>query len=116
MNQGTDKDGSLFNESEDGVLDSDKHWWPQAEAMVGYLDAYEITGNSAYLVECTRVWDFIKKKLIDREQGEWYWRVDKDGKPNGTDDKAGFWKCPYHNSRALMETLRRIEQITNSND
>jgi mannobiose 2-epimerase len=116
IKQGTDKDGSLFNEWEDGVLDSDKHWWPQAEAMVGYLDAYEITGNSAYLVECARVWDFIKKHLIDREKGEWYWRVDIDGKPDETDDKAGFWKCPYHNSRALMEIKRRIEQITNSND
>jgi len=116
MNEGTDHDGSLFNEREDGVLDTDRHWWPQAEAMVGYLDAYEITGNSAYLVECARIWDFIKKKLIDREHGEWFWRVSKDGKPVVTEDKAGFWKCPYHNSRALMETLRRIKLITNSND
>lgn len=116
LNEGTDHDGSLFNESEDGVLDTDKHWWPQAEAMVGYLDAYEISGNSAYLAECLRVWDFIKSYLFDREQGEWYWRVDKGGTPIELEDKAGFWKCPYHNSRALMETLRRIEQITNSND
>lgn len=116
LNEGTDKDGSLFNESEDGVLDADKHWWPQAEALVGYLDAFEITGNSAYLVQCTLVWDFIKKKLIDREKGDWFWRISKDGKPVVTDDKAGFWKCPYHNSRALMETIRRIELITNEND
>ena len=114
--EGADADGSLFNELEDGVLDTDKHWWPQAEAMVGYLDAFEISGNPKYLVECLKVWSFIKEKLIDREKGEWFWRVNKDSKAIETEDKAGFWKCPYHNSRALMETMRRIEQISNEND
>jgi mannobiose 2-epimerase len=110
--EGADKDGSLFYETEEGVLDSDKHWWPQAEALVGYLDAFEITGDSTYLVECLRIWDFILNNLVDRDMGEWLWRVDKEGNSPGKDDKAGFWKCPYHNSRALMESVRRLEQIT----
>ena len=116
LDEGTDTDGSLFYEREDGVLDKDKHWWPQAEAMVGCLDAFEISGNSMYLVQCLRVWNFIKINLIDRKNGDWFWRISKDGKPVETDDKAGFWKCPYHNSRALMEVIRRIEQITKNND
>lgn len=116
LDEGTDTDGSLFYEREDGVLDKDKHWWPQAEAMVGCLDAFEISGNSMYLVQCLRVWNFIKINLIDRKNGDWFWRISKDGKPVETDDKAGFWKCPYHNSRALMEVIRRIEQITKNYD
>lgn len=116
LREGIDTDGSLFYEREDGVLDTDKHWWPQAEAMVGCLDAFEISGNSMYLVECLRVWNFINDNLIDRKHGDWFWRVSKEGKPVETDDKAGFWKCPYHNSRALMEVIRRIEQITKNND
>ena len=110
--EGADADGSLFYEMEGGELDTDKHWWPQAEAMVGCLDAFEISGNPMCLVECLKVWSFIKEKLIDREKGEWFWRVNQDSKPIESEDKAGFWKCPYHNSRALMETMRRIEQIT----
>ncbi|MGA9269247.1 MAG: AGE family epimerase/isomerase [Lutimonas sp.] len=116
LDEGTDTDGSLFYEREDGVLDKDKHWWPQAEAMVGCLDAFEISGNSMYLVQCLRVWNFIKINLIDNKNGDWFWRISKDGKPLETDDKAGFWKCPYHNSRALMEVIRRIEQITKNYD
>ena len=111
LQEGTDKDGSLFYESEDGVLDKDKHWWPQAEALVGFLDAYEISRNSMYLSESFRIWSFIKTSLIDRKNGEWFWRVLENGKPDPCDDKAGFWKCPYHNSRALMEVIKRTGKI-----
>ena len=114
--EGIDSDGSIFYELEDGHLDKDKHWWPQAEALVGFFDAYEISGKSKYLLAGIRVWNFIQNNLVDRRKGEWFWRVRQDGRPLPTDDKAGFWKCPYHNSRAMMETIRRIEQITIEND
>lgn len=109
--EGTDTDGSLFNEREGNHLDTDKHWWPQAEAMVGLLDAYSINGNEEYLEDFVKVWSFIKRNIIDSKKGEWFWRVDKNGATNGADDKVGFWKCPYHNSRALIEVLERFEHL-----
>ncbi|WP_083631129.1 AGE family epimerase/isomerase [Labilibacter marinus] len=110
IKEGCDTDGALFNEQEEHHLDSDKHWWPQAEAMVGLVDAWQINGNTAYLISMEKIWKFIKDKLIDKGHGEWYWRVDKNGDPITCEDKVGFWKCPYHNGRALMEVSERINR------
>lgn len=111
LTDGTDNDGSLFYETEKGHTDTDKHWWPQAEAMVGAMDSWQISGDKKYLKEVERVWAFIKENMIDYENGEWYGRVDKQGNAIDTEDKAGFWKCPYHNSRAMMEMINRIKEI-----
>lgn len=108
--QGTDTDGSVFNEREGAHLDTDKHWWPQAEAMVGYVNAWQITGDKKYLDEAERVWNFIDLKMVDHQNGEWFWRIDTDGKPYPEEEKVGFWKCPYHNSRALIEVCSRLKK------
>lgn len=113
LEKGLDKDGSLFNELEGNHFDKDKHWWVQAEAMVGLMDAYQINPKEEYLSAIYKIWDFIKNFLIDTKHGEWFWRVDKNGEPILEEDKLGFWKCPYHNSRALMELIERIELIKN---
>lgn len=112
LNEGLDKDGSLFNEMKGSQLDTDKHWWPQAEAMVGFLDAYELEGKKTYLEQVEKLWIFINNFLKDRENGEWFWRVNADNIPITSEDKAGFWKCPYHNGRALMELIQRIAKLT----
>jgi mannobiose 2-epimerase len=112
LEEGTDKDGSIFYEKEGEHLDSDKHWWPQAEAMVGLLDAWGIEPKDHYLEQVYRIWEFIKEKVIDREHGEWYGRLDNKGLPYPTEDLAGFWKCPYHNTRALIEIINRVERLT----
>lgn len=109
--EGMDDDYSLFNEIKDGHLDTDKHWWPQAEAMVGLFDAWEITGNTAYLEEVSKVWEFIKENVIDYDNGEWFGRLDCNGVPYDTEDKVGFWKCPYHNTRAMLEITRRVKEF-----
>lgn len=108
--EGIDADGSVFYEREGEHIDTDKHWWPQAEAMVGYVNAWQITGNIKYLTEAEKVWNFIDLHIIDHLNGEWFWRVDKNGKPYVEDDKTGFWKCPYHNTRALIEVCNRLKQ------
>ena len=107
-------DGSVFNEKEliSGHLDSDKHWWMQAEAMVGLAYAWKITGKDIYLDQLTKVWHFIRTFVIDPVNGEWFWRVDKNGIPVASEDKAGFWKCPYHNSRAMMEVITIISELS----
>lgn len=113
LQKGLDSDGSLFNELENNHLDKDKHWWVQAEAMVGLIDAYQINPKETYLISIYKIWDFIKNYLIDYKNGEWFWRVDEKGAPILEEDKLGFWKCPYHNSRALMELIERIALIKN---
>jgi mannobiose 2-epimerase len=107
--EGSDADGSIFYEREGKHLDTDKHWWPQAEAMVGYTDAWKKTGDKSYLISAEKVWDFIDLHIVDHALGEWFWRVDTEGSPYVLDEKIGFWKCPYHNTRALIEVINRIK-------
>ena len=111
---GLDSDGGLFYEffPVNNHLDSEKHWWPQAEAMVGYFNAYQLSKDEQYALKTREIWQFIKDKIIDHQHGEWYWSVDRQGTPQTENEKAGFWKCPYHNGRACMELIRRIDEIT----
>ncbi|HET6556636.1 MAG TPA: AGE family epimerase/isomerase [Prolixibacteraceae bacterium] len=104
-------DGSMVYEKDNstGHLDTDRHWWVQAEAVVGFLNAYELTRDPAWLDKANKCWLFIKENLIDHKGGEWFWSVSKEGILNRTDDKAGFWKCPYHNSRMCLEVMGRID-------
>jgi mannobiose 2-epimerase len=113
MEQGLDIDGSIFNEKKrsTGLLDYDKHWWPQAEGMVGLLNAYQLSGDGKYIAPLFDLWKFINNKIIDHKQGEWYWKVSKDGELFPEDEKVGFWKCPYHNSRACVEMMHRIDLL-----
>lgn len=89
--------------------DTDYHWWVQAETVVGYLNIFQHFGDEASLQKSLLCWDFIKKHLIDYTHGEWHWSVDQNGTPNHNDDKAGFWKCPYHNGRMCMEIMERFK-------
>ena len=111
VREGLDTDGSLFYELNGKEMDTDKHWWPQAEAMVGFMDAYELEKDEVYLERVHSLWSFILKQIKDSEHGEWHWRVDENNKPYKNEVKAGFWKCPYHNSRALMELIVRIDKL-----
>jgi len=116
MAEGCDIDGSVFNEKEtvSGHLDMDKHWWMQAEAMVGLAYAWKISGKDIYPDKILKIWHFIQKTMIDRTNGEWFWRVNKNGVPVTVEDKAGFWKCPYHNSRSMMEVIDIFDQRQNN--
>lgn len=91
-----------------GHTDTNRDWWGQAEAMVGFYTAYAITGDERYANYALNNWEYIKKYIIDQEKGEWYWAADARGIPDTTNDKAGFWKCPYHNSRMCFELIHRI--------
>ena len=109
MEEGFDDDGALFYEAgKKGITDTDKHWWPQAEAMVGLVNAWEITKEQLYIDQTLRVWDFIKNRIVDKKNGEWFARVSREGNPYPGEEKAGFWKCPYHNSRACLELFHRL--------
>jgi mannobiose 2-epimerase len=107
--EGLDKDGGLWYEYDaaNNQLVSEKHWWPQAEAMVGFFNAYELTGKEKYLQYFINSWEFIKRYMKDNDNGEWFWGVNEDYTVMNK-EKAGFWKCPYHNARACIEIFNRI--------
>jgi mannobiose 2-epimerase len=107
--EGLMPDGSMIYEKffKSGHIDYDRHWWVQAEAVAGFLNAFSLTGNEQFLDLSLSAWRFISDHLIDRKKGEWFWSVDKDLLPNIKDDKAGFWKCPYHNSRMCLEIIEK---------
>ncbi len=107
--EGLAGDGSLFYERDDaaGHFDRDRHWWVQSEAVVGFLNAWQLSGDSSWLELASDALDYIMENISDRVNGEWHWSVRADGTVNCEDDKAGFWKCPYHNSRMCLEVLAR---------
>jgi mannobiose 2-epimerase len=104
-------DGSLPHELDRATnhLDTHREWWVSAEAMVGFLHAYELTHDAAMLHRSHQAWQFAQKHLLDFETGEWRWGVYDDYQPMRDHDKIGFWKCPYHNVRACLEVSRRCK-------
>ena len=111
--KGLQADGSMIYEGEpDGShFDRDRHWWVQAEAVVGFFNVYQHFGDEMALDKALQLWRYIKNRLIDHEHGEWYWSIHEDGSVNLNDDHAGFWKCPYHNGRMCLELIERIDTM-----
>lgn len=111
--EGIDQDGGLWYEYEPGSdhLIAQKHWWVQAEAIVGFFNAWQISGKDKYLDLAIRNWEFVKNKIQDKQHGEWVWGVDAEGRLMPGEDKVGLWKCPYHNSRTCIELIKRINGI-----
>ena len=107
--EGLDADGGLWYEYEPAQnrLVKEKHWWPQAEAIVGFFNAWQVSGDKNYLQASLNAWDFTKKYIVDNELGEWVWGVNADYSVMTVKDKVGIWKCPYHNGRACMEIIKR---------
>ncbi len=100
---------SLYNECEDGRVDTKKVWWVQAEAMLGFLNGYQKDGTrKEYLEAVGRIWNYIDQYMIDRREGsEWYNELNRDGTPIPGREIVGPWKCPYHNGRMCFEVIRR---------
>ena len=109
--KGLAADGALNYEYDPATkhLQTDRSWWVLAEQMVGFYNAYQLTKDEQYKVKAERSWDYIVEKFVDHEKGEWYGTVKADGTPV-KGDKINFWKCPYHNSRACAEMLRRVSK------
>lgn len=106
--KGFTPDGGMIYEYDPatGRRDSDRHWWVQAETVVGCINQYQKTGEAHWLESAESEWSFIRRHIITPD-GEWYWSLRSDGTPNTIDDRAGFWKCPYHNGRMCLEVLER---------
>lgn len=108
--EGLNPDGSMIYENfiDKGKVDRELHWWVQAENVVGHINLYQHFGDRQALEKAVKCWNFIKTFIIDGQNGEWHWSVYANHEVNIKDDKAGFWKCPYHNGRMCMEILERF--------
>ena len=103
-------DGKSFaNECEKGVVDENRIWWVQAEALVGFLNGYQLAPEHAEYLEAARAqWTFIRDHVIDKRSGsEWFWDVDKEGRAVSGKPIVEPWKCPYHNGRMCLEVIKR---------
>jgi mannobiose 2-epimerase len=120
-----DKDGGLFLESTrfGSHVRTNKHWWPQAETLVGFMNAFQLSGELKHWDTVKLTWKFIDNHVIDHKGGEWFTKVNRSGVPFNeepvndpspyyrNDWKIDPWKCPYHNGRAMMELIKRIDLV-----
>lgn len=109
---GLDNNQSVFYEADTtGITDSDKHWWVQVEAVVGFIHAYQLSGKQKFLDVAREIWKFIEDYIVDKHNGEWFYKVNSKGVVDNASLKVSEWKCPYHNCRACIEIINRLEQI-----
>jgi len=104
----SDTPAVIYETEPGGFADNDYVWWVQAEAVVGYLNAYQLSGSEDFLVRAYDIWQFIDKYVIDKEKGEWFRRLSSDTlKPTANLKKIDEWKGPYHNGRMCLEIIKR---------
>ncbi len=107
--EGLCPNGAMIHEKNltTGVADTDLHWWVQCEQVIGQINQYQHFHDEAAWQKAVSTYRYIQDQLVDEEHGEWYWSRRTDGTINRKEDKAGFWKCPYHNSRMCLEIIER---------
>lgn len=108
--EGIQPDGSMIDEKDNstGEVRMSRSWWPQVETVVGYVNAYELSGNEKYIDYAVNNWNYTKKHFVDWKNGGWYSSLNESGGP-GRGDKGGFWVCPYHNGRMCLELMERVK-------
>ncbi len=112
LREGVDPDGGMVYEAsaEGEVVRPHKDWWVQAEAVVGFLNAYQLSGEARFLAAARCSWAFITEYIVDHTQGGWRYGTTREGEPVGR-PQISLWKCPYHNSRACYEAMDRIDTL-----
>jgi len=109
--QGILPDGGLAYERKGGHWDRERHWWVQAEAVLGFSYLGQMLDDGFFQEKAESIWSYIQSNMVDHEGGEWYWSRLENGKVNDKEDKAGFWKCPYHNGRMCLEMIENFRMI-----
>ena len=106
---GIDKRGGIIHEAApERITNPKKEWWPQAEAVVGFYNAFQLTKQEKFLDAAQTSWLYIQEHLIDHERGGWYKRLLADGSVDHSSLKIGPWECPYHESRMCFEMIKRL--------
>lgn len=105
------EENAMNNECFKGIVDHTRVWWVQAEAMIGFYNCYQKTGNGQYRTITEQLWEYIKAHIIDpREGSEWFWDLNRENVPESRKPIVEPWKCPYHNGRMCMEIIRRTKK------
>lgn len=107
LNEGLHEQSLPYERFEDGSTDSDRHWWAQAEAVVGFVNAWQQSGDIRFFTAAVEIWKYVLSFVVDHKNGEWRGRVDADRRPIREEDKVNQWKCPYHNGRACLQLMER---------
>ena len=105
--EGIQTDGSMIHERKDGRDDKERQWWVMCEQVIGFLNQWQLFGDETDRQRAEAAYQYILTNLIDTADGEWYWAIHADGTIDRDNDKAGFWKCPYHNSRMCLNIMDR---------
>ena len=106
--RGRDGDGPVLHELGPDGTSRERHWWVQAEAIVGFTAAHQISGDERYGVAALACWDYVQRHFVDRTHGEWFKVLRPDGTPIPGQMKAGPWECPYHHARMCLEMMARL--------
>jgi mannobiose 2-epimerase len=110
LSEGVGPDGGLAFEGRDGaVINGDRDWWCQAEAVIGFWHVFALTGEPRFAEASASAWRFIERHLVDRVHGDWHWRIRADGTVDSSEPKVSAWKGPYHNVRLCLEMMRRLD-------
>lgn len=89
----------------------EKEFWQNAEVLVGFLDGYELLGNTACLEAFQNVWTFARNHMIIPDVGEWRTLLAVDGAV--MDGNIGNpWKVSYHTGRAMLECSQRLAKLS----
>lgn len=113
--EGMAGDGSLLDAKVKGKVLPVRVWWVEAEAVIGFYNAFQLTGNKDYISLSESVWHYIQKSFLDpRPNGEWYARLDENGHPTSNQiisaNIADEWKGCYHNTRMCLEMIKRLPE------
>lgn len=112
-----DDDGAIVYEATPrGIENAEKHWWVQAEGLVGFTNAYQLSGRAGFAQIADRLWTLIETRFVDRQYGDWHKVLDRNGAPLPHDNKVGPWECPYHHARACFEMLTRLPKSAETSE
>ena len=99
-------DHGLHYETVNGEVNTNRAWWPQAEALLGFEFGWRMTGNPVWPERIRTQWDYIRNVIADPRTGsEWFNELREDGTSLGK-PIVEEWKCPYHNGRMCLRLLQ----------
>lgn len=93
-----------------GVYDREKEFWQQAEVLIGLLDACLLFKDEKYWEAYKNVHRFVFSKMINREAGEWFPLMTREGEPIWT-HMGHSWKINYHTVRSMIQCFKKLNML-----
>ncbi len=87
-----------------------KFWWPQCETIIASLYAYKLTDDDKYLEIHRKANDWAFEHFADKEYGEWYGYLHRDGTV-AQPAKGNIFKGPFHVPRMLIKASLLCDEI-----